>query len=72
MAFAFNEEQRALRDSVRSFANDQSPIASFRALREQKDGVGFDNTVWQSMIELGLSGALFPEAYGGFEFGCTG
>lgn len=72
MALAFNEEQRALRDSVRSFARDQSPIEAFRALREQKEGTGFDDAVWQSMVELGLSGALFPEAYGGFEFGCTG
>lgn len=72
MALAFNEEQRALKDSVRNFAKDQSPIESFRALRNQADGVGFDNAVWQAMIELGLSGALFPEAYGGFDFGCTG
>lgn len=72
MALAFNEEQRALKDSVRNFAKDQSPIEAFRALRNQADGVGFDNAVWQAMIELGLSGALFPEAYGGFDFGCTG
>lgn len=72
MSLAFNEEQRALKDSVRNFAKAQSPIESFRALRSQTDGTGFDNTVWQAMIELGLSGALFPEAYGGFEFGCTG
>lgn len=72
MALAFNEEQRALKDSVRNFAKDQSPIESFRALRNQADSIGFYNAVWQSMIELGLSGALFPEAYGGFDFGCTG
>ncbi len=72
MSLAFNEEQRALKDSVRNFAKDQSPIESFRALRNQTDGAGFDNAVWQAMVELGLSGALFPEAYGGFEFGCTG
>lgn len=72
MSLAFNEEQRALKDSVRNFAKDQSPIEAFRALRSQTDGAGFDNTVWQAMIELGLSGALFPEAYGGFEFGSTG
>ena len=66
MSLAFNEEQRALKDSVRNFAKDQSPIEAFRVLRSQTDGAGFDNAVWQAMIELGLSGALFPEAYGGF------
>jgi acyl-CoA dehydrogenase len=72
MALAFNEEQRTLKDTARDFAKNQSPIEAFRALRNRNDGVYFDAAVWQSMIELGWSGMIFPEAYGGFEFGCMG
>jgi acyl-CoA dehydrogenase len=72
MALAFNEEQRALKDTARDFAKNQSPIESFRHLRDSKHADGFSADVWQAMIELGWSGMIFPEAYGGFEFGCMG
>ncbi|MCC7516163.1 MAG: acyl-CoA dehydrogenase [Pseudomonadales bacterium] len=72
MALAFNEEQRALKDTARDFANNQSPIEAFRALRKDSSGTGYDQTVWQAMIELGWTGMIFPEAYGGFAFGCMG
>ncbi|HQQ64128.1 MAG TPA: acyl-CoA dehydrogenase [Pseudomonadales bacterium] len=72
MALAFNEEQRALKDTARDFARNQSPVESFRQLRDSKHTDGFSADIWQAMIELGWSGMIFPEAYGGFEFGYMG
>lgn len=72
MALAFNEEQRSLKDTARDFARNQSSIEAFRALRDSQSADGFSPEVWNAMIELGWSGMIFPEAYGGFDFGCMG
>lgn len=72
MALAFNEEQRSLKDTAREFAKNQSPIEAFRSLRDKKDPTGYSPDVWNGMIELGWSGMIFPEAYGGFDFGIMG
>lgn len=72
MALAFNEEQRTLKDTAREFSKNQSPIDSFRDLRGNPTPAGFSDSIWQSMIELGWTGMIFPENYGGFDFGCMG
>lgn len=72
MTLAFNEEQRTLKDTARDFAKNQSPIESFRQLRSNTTQEGFSTDIWQAMIELGWTGMIFPEAYGGFDFGCMG
>jgi alkylation response protein AidB-like acyl-CoA dehydrogenase len=72
MTLAFNEEQRTLKDTAREFAKNQSPIESFRQLRSNTTQEGFSTDIWQGMIELGWTGMIFPEAYGGFDFGCMG
>ncbi|HSC76322.1 MAG TPA: acyl-CoA dehydrogenase [Pseudomonadales bacterium] len=72
MTLAFNEEQRTLKDTAREFAKNQSPIEAFRHLRDSTAPEGFSADIWQAMIELGWSGMIFPEAYGGFEFGYMG
>jgi acyl-CoA dehydrogenase len=72
MTLAFNEEQRSLKDTAREFAKNQSPVEAFRHLRDNQVNEGYSAEIWQAMIELGWSGMIFPEAYGGFDFGCTG
>ena len=72
MALAFNEEQRTLKDTAREFSKNQSSIDSFRALRNSPTPAGFSEDIWQAIIELGWSGMIFPEIYGGFDFGCMG
>ncbi len=72
MTLAFNEEQRTLKDTAREFARNQSPVESFRQLRGGAVTEGFSTDIWQSMIELGWTGMIFPEAYGGFDFGYMG
>lgn len=72
MALALNEEQRSLRDTAREFARQQSPIEAFRKLRDSNDSTGYDLALWDSMVELGWSGMIFPESVGGFDFGVMG
>ncbi|MRI33842.1 acyl-CoA dehydrogenase [Endozoicomonas sp. OPT23] len=72
MSFAYNEEQRSLKDTARDFANDNTPVEALRKLRDSKDPVGYSRENWGQMIELGFGGIIFPEAYGGFEFGVKG
>lgn len=70
MAFVLSEEQQMLRDSARSFANEKLPISQLRSLRAK--GEGFDKAAWKEMAELGFTGVLIPEEFGGSAFGYVG
>ena len=70
MAFVLSEEQQMLRDSARSFADEKLPISQLRALRAK--GEGFDKAAWKEMAELGFTGVLIPEEFGGSNFGYIG
>lgn len=72
MALAYNEDQRSLKDTARSFATEQSPIEAFRALRDSGNAERFDSNVWNQLIELGFTGAPFAEDVGGYGFGYMG
>lgn len=72
MALVLNEEQRLLKDSARGFLAESAPVAALRELRDSRDELGFAPTLWQQMVELGWSGVILPEAYGGLEFGFMG
>jgi alkylation response protein AidB-like acyl-CoA dehydrogenase len=62
--FQLSEEQRMLADMVGAYVADRYPFeARTRAL--QAPG-GFSAEVWRDFAELGLLGAAFPEADGGF------
>jgi alkylation response protein AidB-like acyl-CoA dehydrogenase len=62
--FAFNEEQDALRATVRRFCEERSPSSEVRRLMATDDG--FDPQVWKQLSsELGLTGIHIAEADGG-------
>jgi alkylation response protein AidB-like acyl-CoA dehydrogenase len=61
--FEFSEDQELLRASVRRFLAERAPIAYVRALLDDERGTTDD--VWTGLAELGLTGLLVPEAYGG-------
>ncbi len=64
----FSEEQLALRDAVRRFLRDRSPVSEVRRLMATADG--FDRDVWTVMAQqLGLQGLTVPEEHGGSGFG---
>lgn len=70
MAFVLTEEQQMLRDSALSFASEKLPVSQLRALRSK--GEGFDSAAWKEMVELGFTGVLIPEEFGGSGFGYIG
>lgn len=64
-----NDEQRMLREAAGRFMADRAPVSQLRALRDREDADGFDRATWAEMVEMGLAGALVPEAHGGSGFG---
>jgi alkylation response protein AidB-like acyl-CoA dehydrogenase len=70
--FELNEEQQMLQDSAKRFFQEKMPVAHLRKLRDNNDSIGFDKALWKEMGELGLTGTLIPETYGGTEFGAVG
>ena len=67
MDFAFSDEQQAIRDTARRFAEDR--LAPHYRQRET-DGVIGGDVVWD-MGELGLIGADLPVEYGGLGLDCV-
>src|SRR5437660_11289599 len=61
MYFTLNEEQQAIRDTCRDFAEQE-----IKPLAEEMDRTGeFPYEIVRKMGELGLLGLPFPEEYGG-------
>ena len=69
MTLVLTEEQELLKDSAAEFLNDKSPVTHMRQLRDTKDETGFSRALWKEMAELGWTGIIFPEEYGGAEMG---
>jgi alkylation response protein AidB-like acyl-CoA dehydrogenase len=72
MKLILSEEQEFLRDTAKNFAQDRTPVAHFRALRDNNDQNLWDKDIWQEMVNLGWSGILIPEEFGGSNFGVAG
>jgi len=72
MKLILTEEQQFLKDTAQSFARDKTPVTHFRELRDNENSQCWDESVWKEMVELGWSGILVPEQFGGSEFGMAG
>ncbi len=66
---AFTEEQALIREQASAWALKESPVSQFRALRDAGDNAGFEQATWGAMIEMGWTGILVPEEYGGSDLG---
>lgn len=71
MSFILSEEEQMLRDSAASFLANAAPVSALRALRDEKNPVGFSKELWASMAEMGWCGVAIDEAHGGVELGYT-
>ena len=72
MKLILSEEQQFLKDTAQSFARDKTPVTHFRELRDSENAQCWDETIWKEMVELGWSGILVPEKFGGSDFGMAG
>ncbi|MBR1248484.1 acyl-CoA dehydrogenase family protein [Bradyrhizobium sp. AUGA SZCCT0169] len=71
MALVLTEEQSMLRDSARGLISDKAPVSHLRSLRDTKDATGFSRELWKAFAEMGLSGLLVPENFGGSALGAV-
>jgi alkylation response protein AidB-like acyl-CoA dehydrogenase len=71
MALVLTEEQSMLRDSARGLISDKAPVAHLRGLRDAKDPTGFSRELWKTFAEMGFTGLLVPEEFGGSGLGCV-
>ena len=66
------EEQTLLRDSARTWTRDKSPVTAFRKMRDSGAPLGYDPAAFAEMAEMGWTGVIIPEEYGGSDFGYLG
>ncbi len=69
--FTLNEEQQLLKDAAKSFIQEQAPVTRFRKMRDEGKN-GWDADLWRQMVEMGWTGVLVPEEYGGSGLGYLG
>jgi alkylation response protein AidB-like acyl-CoA dehydrogenase len=64
MNLELTDEQGALRDTARRFLSEKAPISGHvRALLD--DPTGTTGAVWRGLADLGTTGLLVPQEYGG-------
>ena len=63
MDFALSEEQEMLRNSARDFLTKECPKTLVRQM--ETDEKGYSPNLWKGMADLGWTGLVFPETYGG-------
>ena len=62
---ALTEEQSILKDQASSWVETQLPVQKFREFRNSNSDGGFDPQAWSAMVDMGWTGVLVPENYGG-------
>ncbi len=63
------EEQSMLRDAARTWTREKSPVTAFRKMRDSGAPLGYDPAAFAEMAEMGWTGVIIPEEYGGSDFG---
>src|SRR5262245_2179011 len=66
---ARSDDRRMLAESVADFARRATDVARVRKWRGVEPG--YDRAVWKEMAELGWTGLLVPERFGGMGLGCS-
>ncbi len=63
------EEQSMLRDAARTWTQEKSPVSAFRKVRDSGQPLCYDPAAFAEMAEMGWTGVIIPEEYGGSNFG---
>ncbi|PHR93200.1 MAG: acyl-CoA dehydrogenase [Robiginitomaculum sp.] len=69
MALLLNDDEKMLAESASGFFADKAPVTQLRELRDSNDETGYSKSLWAEMAEMGFTGVLVPEEYGGVEMG---
>jgi alkylation response protein AidB-like acyl-CoA dehydrogenase len=72
MPLILSSETQMVRDTAHEFFRERAPITALRKLRDANDPDGFSRSLWREMAELGWTGFLVPEDFGGTDFGVLG
>jgi alkylation response protein AidB-like acyl-CoA dehydrogenase len=67
MNFGLTEEQEVLRTVARRYMDERAPMSAVRRIMESPEA--FDEGVWVSLAELGWTGLIVAEEYGGAGLG---
>lgn len=67
MDFGWSENQRSVRDLARGILEKEVPPERVREV--ERADVWFDDHLWRTLAEAGLTGLTAPEAHGGMGFG---
>jgi alkylation response protein AidB-like acyl-CoA dehydrogenase len=63
------EEQSMLRDAAKSWVSEKSPVTAFRKMRDSGNEDGFDKSAWKEIADMGWTGIIIPEEFGGSGLG---
>ena len=66
---ALTEEQSMIRDQAKSWTTEQAPVGAFRKMRDSGIEAAFVPATWDAMVEMGWTGIIVPEQYGGSGLG---
>ena len=66
---ALTEEQSMIRDQAKSWTTEQAPVGKFREMRDSGIDTNFFPDTWAAMVEMGWTGIIIPEQYGGSDLG---
>jgi alkylation response protein AidB-like acyl-CoA dehydrogenase len=66
---ALTEEQSLIKDQAKSWATEQAPVSKFREMRDSSVEQRFTPATWNAMVDMGWTGILIPEEYGGSDLG---
>ena len=65
MYFGLSEEQKSLEENISKFLSDNAPLDTIKAVANGDEAKADD--IHKGIIEVGLSGLMVPESYGGLE-----
>ena len=66
---ALTTEQTMIRDQASAWVTEQAPVQAFRKLRDSGNPARFEAATWAAMVEMGWTGIVVPEQYGGSDLG---
>lgn len=66
---ALTEEQSMIKDQAESWVEKEAPVTKFREMRDGNIDTRFLPQTWQQMVEMGWSGFIIPEEFGGSGLG---